>query len=297
MATREEYKLGIDVVNPAPSGTGGDLIQDNFKTIADLIDGHGNALSGLYSALSGKAAVSHSHSTSDITGLDTALSGKAAASHTHSISNITGLDTALSGKAPASHSHSYNDLSDKPTIPAAYTLPTASTSELGGVKVDGTTITIENGVISAPGSGGGGASTLSGLTDVGISNPQTGEVLTFTGSAWQNVPAGSDSQDNILNRSACYNTGTYALAINYSNNANGSYSFAGGENNEVNGVGSAAFGFKNKVGSRGRDSLVIGNQNVSNAKHALTVGQYNKNNYANTVSSNSLDSGYYTWDA
>jgi hypothetical protein len=36
-----------------------------------------------------------------------------------------------------------------------YTLPTASTSVLGGVKVDGTTITIASGVITATGSGGG----------------------------------------------------------------------------------------------------------------------------------------------
>ena len=43
----------------------------------------------------------------------------------------------------------YNDLTNKPTIPSAYTLPTASTSTLGGVKVDGTTITIANGIISA----------------------------------------------------------------------------------------------------------------------------------------------------
>lgn len=36
-----------------------------------------------------------------------------------------------------------------------YVLPTASTSELGGVKVDGITVTIEDGVISATGGGGG----------------------------------------------------------------------------------------------------------------------------------------------
>lgn len=36
-----------------------------------------------------------------------------------------------------------------------YVLPTASTSELGGVKVDGTTVTIDDGVISATGGGGG----------------------------------------------------------------------------------------------------------------------------------------------
>ncbi len=51
---------------------------------------------------------------------------------------------------PSLFSGSYADLTNKPTIPSAYTLPTASGSVLGGVKVDGTTVTISNGVISAP---------------------------------------------------------------------------------------------------------------------------------------------------
>lgn len=46
-------------------------------------------------------------------------------------------------------SGSYNDLTDKPTIPEEYVLPTASDTVLGGVKVDNTTITIQDGVISA----------------------------------------------------------------------------------------------------------------------------------------------------
>lgn len=33
------------------------------------------------------------------------------------------VDTALTGKAAATHGHSYNDLSDKPTIPSAYSHP------------------------------------------------------------------------------------------------------------------------------------------------------------------------------
>ena len=37
---------------------------------------------------------------------------------------------------------------------SSYSLPTASTTVLGGVKIDGTTITISNGVISSSGSGG-----------------------------------------------------------------------------------------------------------------------------------------------
>ncbi len=54
-----------------------------------------------------------------------------------------------SGLSAVASSGSYNDLSDKPSIPSQYTLPTASTTTLGGVKVDGSSITISDGVISA----------------------------------------------------------------------------------------------------------------------------------------------------
>ena len=65
---------------------------------------------------------------SDILALET---DKADADHTHSgYANATHTHTEYapsshthSGYAPTSHGHSYNDLSDKPTIPAAYTHP------------------------------------------------------------------------------------------------------------------------------------------------------------------------------
>lgn len=50
---------------------------------------------------------------------------------------------------PSSKAVSWDEIENKPEIPAPYTLPTASTSTLGGVKVDGNTITIADGVISA----------------------------------------------------------------------------------------------------------------------------------------------------
>lgn len=57
-------------------------------------------VTGLQTALNGKAASSHSHAISDVTGLQTALDGKAASSHSHAISNVTGLQSALDGKQP-----------------------------------------------------------------------------------------------------------------------------------------------------------------------------------------------------
>ena len=75
--------------------------------------------------------------------------GAAASSHTHTASQVSGLSkVATSG--------SYNDLTNKPTIPSAYTLPKATTSTLGGIKVgDGLEITGDGTLncIIDPGSG------------------------------------------------------------------------------------------------------------------------------------------------
>jgi hypothetical protein len=71
------------------------------------------------------AAASHSHAQSDITGLVTALSGKAATSHSHIIADVTGLQTALDGKqasgsyAAASHTHPQSDITNLTTDLAA----------------------------------------------------------------------------------------------------------------------------------------------------------------------------------
>ena len=60
--------------------------------------------------------------------------------NTHPASMITGLSTVAT-------SGSYNDLSDKPTIPSAYTLPNATSSTLGGVKI-GSNISVADGTVS-----------------------------------------------------------------------------------------------------------------------------------------------------
>jgi len=110
------------------------------------------------------------------------------------------------------------------TGPVNYTLPTASTTVLGGVRIDGTTITINNGVISAVASGGSGISltslsvtvntasgsgnltynnntgqftftppnfptSLTALSDVAIVSPSNGQVLKYNSSTarWVNA--------------------------------------------------------------------------------------------------------------
>jgi hypothetical protein len=70
----------------------------NVTGLQTAIDAKADA-SATTSALAGKAASSHTHPQSEITNLVTDLAGKAASSHTHSIGNVTGLQTALDGKA------------------------------------------------------------------------------------------------------------------------------------------------------------------------------------------------------
>lgn len=57
--------------------------------------------SGAVTSVAGKTGVV-TLGTSDVGGLDTALSGKAASSHTHAIADVAGLQIALDGKASAS---------------------------------------------------------------------------------------------------------------------------------------------------------------------------------------------------
>lgn len=79
-----------------------------------------------------------------------------------------------------------------------YVLPTASQSVLGGVKVDGVTVTISNGVISAA------AATipnLSQLSDVNISSLSNGQILKWDAenSKWVNANESGGTTINELN--------------------------------------------------------------------------------------------------
>ena len=86
-----------------------------------------------------------------------------------------------------------------------YVLPTSSTSVLGGVKVDGTTITISNGVISSTGGSGGG---ISGITvkASGVTQGVAGAVTTlnFSGTGVSTSVSGNTA-------SMIISTGSYTL--------------------------------------------------------------------------------------
>ena len=147
-------------VEGSTSGGGGttDYIALDNKPQINSVELSGNKTSSQL----GLADATHTHDSRYYTETetDTLLAAKANTNHTQAANTITGL-------SPVATSGNYNDLSNKPTIPSAYTLPTATTTTLGGVKVDGSTITINNGVISSSGGSSGSYLPLSGGTLTG----------------------------------------------------------------------------------------------------------------------------------
>jgi hypothetical protein len=122
--------------------------------------------SGSYSDLANKPTL-FSGSYVDLTNKPTIPSTTSQLSNNSGFITVSSLVWGnITGKpafATVATSGSYVDLTNKPTIPSAYILPTASTTILGGVKVDGSSVTIDvNGVISATGAPGGGTGNVIG---------------------------------------------------------------------------------------------------------------------------------------
>ena len=95
----------------------------------------------------------YSSTTSGISLSDLSVNTSSVGTAALSYNNTTGVFTYTPPDLSAVQSDwnattGLKQILNKPTIPPAYTLPTASTTVLGGVKVDGSTITIANGVIS-----------------------------------------------------------------------------------------------------------------------------------------------------
>lgn len=105
-----------------------DLFTRFADHVTDIVDNpaHAAKFAAVGTALNGKADLSHTHTTANVTGLDTALSGKAAASHTHTTANVTGLDTALAGKSATTHTHAASGITSG-TLALAR-IPTGTTS-------------------------------------------------------------------------------------------------------------------------------------------------------------------------
>ena len=101
------------------------------------------------------------------------------------IQNVVG--SMVSGNTETNVSVTYDNVNGKLNFNASsqYTLPTSSTLTLGGVKIDGTTITISgDGVISAPAAQSVGS--VNNLSDVSILFPSAGQVLRYNGTEFVN---------------------------------------------------------------------------------------------------------------
>ena len=119
-------------------------------------------------------------------GLTINTSGVLSADVTASTLSAYAKTTDLSAVAK---SGSYNDLTNKPTIPSAYTLPAASSSVMGGVKV-GNNISVTSGTISVTKNNVTSALGYTPATTNDTSLTGTTTVQTLTVSSALNIPGG-----------------------------------------------------------------------------------------------------------
>lgn len=97
---------------------------------------------------------------------------------------------------------------NKPTIPAAYTLPTATTSILGGVKIDGSTILIDgNGIISAA----PGGYVLPAATETTLGGIKIGAGLEIDVNGVVNVTAGGEGGSLVTRQPLTATTASLAI--------------------------------------------------------------------------------------
>ena len=96
-------------------------------------------------------------------------------------------DVSVTVESPGTNNLQYNNTTGALTF-TPYLLPTATASDLGGVKVDGTTITINNGVITASAA----SPSVDSLTDTTIGTKTDGDILKWNGTKWVNVPLSDD---------------------------------------------------------------------------------------------------------
>ena len=179
--TDERVKLWIDTdATPSSKTVSWDEIE-NKPNLADV------ATSGDYNDLSNKPAIP------SIDGLasETYVNEKVAAIVIPEVP--TKVSELENDKGYLTEHQSLAEYAKKTEIPAPYTLPTASTSTLGGVKVDGNTITIADGVISSVGNAEPDAyikdASVSGNTLTLTKKDNTNVVFTPSGSGGSSAPS------------------------------------------------------------------------------------------------------------
>lgn len=172
--------------------------------------------------------------------------------------------------ATVATSGDYNDLTNKPTIPTAYTLPTASTSTLGGVKVDGSTITITDGVISATSSGGSNYTFTNGLTE------NNGTV------SWNlndRVQAGTGTNSVKIGDTSNLASGKYSFAEGSHTWARADYTHAEGEQTTASGKYSHVEGRANTTDNYNVFQNIAGNGTSNANRSTMFARDWNGNEY------------------
>lgn len=180
-------------------------------------------------------------------------------------------------------------------------LPTASTTTLGGVKVDGSTITISNGVISSAGGSGS-----SGGTKVVVDGSNTSlQAVTNLNPTYTGNTRGNGAVDLQMFRAFNTNvaSGQYSVVIGYNNMADGDYSAAMGYYNTASGDYSVAMGDTNTAS--GDFSVAMGGNNTASGTCSTIAGysaSCNQNytmavNYNNSNVSGNMFSGVASYTA
>ena len=187
-----------------------------------------------------------------------------------------------------------------------YTLPTASTSTLGGVKVDGSTITIDsNGVISSSDSGsvytaGNGISIsdneISVNTDDLVGQGENIASVSYVDNAIANIPSSggssytftnglSENEGTVswnLNDRIAKGTGNYSVIIGNNNNATGHYGVAEGWSTTSGGYASHSEGVGSFTGDNAWCSHAEGENVVVQSRNQHAEGKYNIEDTNNT---------------
>lgn len=192
---------------PAIPSRTSDLANNSGYITSSALNGYVKSVNGTYPDSSGNVTISVSGGGSSGGGnytLPTASSStlggvKVGSGLTINTSGVLSADVTAStltayakitDLSAVAKTGSYNDLTNKPTIPAAYTLPNATSSTLGGVKV-GSNISVSNGTISIAKSNVTSALGYTPATTNNASFTGTTMVQTLTVSSVLNIPGGS----------------------------------------------------------------------------------------------------------
>lgn len=207
----------------------------------------------------------------------------------------------LKGLKNVAFSGSYKDLSDKPTIPSEYTLPKASSSTLGGIKIGANLTISDDGTVDAVGGASVDTSNFATKDKYGDTAISLGRRLD-TGSVGTNsVATGDRTQANgnysVAMGSLAQANAMAAVALGREVRANSSYSVALGEGTITKRQGSVAMGTWNVEDTSGELVHTVGNGTSSSARsNAHTVDTsgnawYQGDVYVGSTSGTNKDAG------